>query len=57
MLDPKDDFELPVFDRPMQDPPCTITYEQAVAAFEEFAATFKAREQPRPAEDIAEFKM
>jgi len=57
MLDPKDDFELPVFDRPMQDPPCTLTYEQAVAAFEEFATTFKVREQPRPAEDIAEFKM
>lgn len=57
MLNPKDDFELPVFDRPMQDPPCTMTYEQAVAAFEEFIATFKVQEQPRPPEDIPEFKM
>jgi hypothetical protein len=34
MLDPKDDFELPVFDRPMQDPPSTVPYEVAVRAFE-----------------------
>lgn len=57
MLDPKDDFDLPVFDRPMQDPPCTMTYEQAVAAFEEIIEAFKLREQPRPVEDIPEFKL
>lgn len=57
MSDPKDEFELPVFDRPMQDPPCTITYKQAVRAFEEFAEVLKLREQPRPVERISEFKM
>jgi len=57
VIDPKDDFVLPVFDRPMQDPPCTMTYEQAVAAFEEFAATFKSTDQPRIDEDIPEFKL
>ncbi len=58
MLDPKDDFELPVFDRPMQDPPCTMTYEQAVAAFEQFAAKFQIREaSQRPDGEIPEFKL
>jgi hypothetical protein len=58
MLNPKDDFELPVFDRPMQDPPSTVPYEVAVRAFEEFIATFKLREKaPRFSEDIPEFKM
>jgi hypothetical protein len=58
MLNPKDDFELPVFDRPMQDPPSTVPYEVAVRAFEEIIATFKLREKtPRVSEDIPEFKM
>jgi len=58
MLDPKDDFELPVFDRPMQDPPSTVPYEVAVRAFEEIITTFKLREKtPHPIEDIPEFKM
>jgi len=58
MLNPKDDFELPVFDRPMQDPPSTVPYEVAVRAFEEIITTFKLREKaPRVAEDIPEFKM
>jgi len=58
MLRPADDFELPVFDRPMEDPPSTVPYEVAVRAFEEIIATFKLREKaPRIAEDIPEFKM
>jgi hypothetical protein len=57
MIDPKDDFELPVFDRPMQDPPCTVPYEVAMRAFEEIAETIKLREKPRTAENIPEFKM
>ena len=57
MLDPKDDFDLPVFDRPMQDPPCTMTYEQASRAFEEIIATFRLRDEPRPVEDVPEFKL
>ena len=58
MLRPEDDFELPVFDRPMQDPPSTVPYEIAVRAFEEIIASFKLREKtPHPVEDIPEFKM
>lgn len=58
MLRPEDDFELPVFDRPMQDPPSTVPYEVAVRAFEEIIASFKLREKtPHPVEDIPEFKM
>jgi hypothetical protein len=58
MLNPKDDFELPAFDRPMEDPPSTVPYEVAVRAFEEFIATFKLREKtPRVTENIPEFKM
>lgn len=58
MLRPEDDFELPVFDRPMQDPPSTVPYEVAVRAFEEIIAAFKLREKsPHPVEDIPEFKM
>ena len=33
MLRPEDDFELPVFDRPMEDPPSRVPYEVAVRAF------------------------
>jgi hypothetical protein len=58
MLNPKDDFELPVFDRPMQDPPSSVPYEVAVRAFEEIITAFQLREKaPRVAEQIPEFKM
>ncbi len=58
MLGPEDDFELPVFDRPMEDPPGKVPYEVAVRAFEEIIAAFKLREKtPRVAEDTPEFKM
>jgi len=58
MLRPEDDFELPVFDRPMEDPPSRVPYEVAVRAFEEIIAAFKLREKnPHPIEDIPEFKM
>ena len=58
MLRPEDDFDLPVFDRPMEDPPSRVPYEVAVRAFEEIIATFKLREKtPHPIEDIPEFKM
>lgn len=58
MLRPEDDFELPVFDRPMADAPSKVLYEAAVRAFEEIIAAFKLREKaPRVAEDIPEFKM
>jgi len=58
MFRPEGDFELPVFDRPMEDPPTKVPYEVAVRAFEEIIATFKLREKtPRVAEDIPEFKM
>jgi hypothetical protein len=58
MLRPEDDFELPVFDRPMEDPPSRVPYEAAVRAFEEIIAAFRLREKtPHPIEDIPEFKM
>jgi hypothetical protein len=58
MLRPEDDFELPVFDRPMEDPPSRVPYEVAVRAFEEIIVALKLRENtPRIAEDIPEFKM
>jgi hypothetical protein len=58
MLRPEDDFELPVFYRPMEDPPSRVPYEAAVRAFEEIIAAFKLREKtPRIAENIPEFKM
>ncbi len=57
MPDSKHDFELPVFDRPMQDPPALVSYEQAVAAYEEIIEAFKLRERPRRVEHIAEFKL
>lgn len=58
MLRPEDDFELPVFDRPMEDPPSSVPYEDAVRAFEEIIVTLLLREKmPRVAEDIPEFKM
>lgn len=58
MLRPEDDFELPVFDRPMEDPPSRVPYEVAVRAFEEIIVAFNLREKtPRVAEDIPEFKM
>ena len=58
MLRPEDDFELPVFHRPMEDPPSRVPYEVAVRAFEEIIVTLQLREKtPRIAEDIPEFKM
>ncbi len=58
VLRPEDDFELPVFDRPMEDPPSRVPYEVAVRAFEEIIAAFQLREKtPHVAEDIPEFKM
>jgi hypothetical protein len=58
MLRPEDDLELPVFDRPMEDPPGRVPYEVAVRAFEEIIVTLKLREKtPRVTEDIPEFKM
>jgi hypothetical protein len=58
MLRPEDDFELPVFDRPMEDPPSRVPYEAAVRAFEEIIAAFRLREKtPHPIEDIPKFKM
>ncbi|MFM7375905.1 MAG: hypothetical protein ACKO39_12250 [Chthoniobacterales bacterium] len=58
MLRPEDDFDLPVFDRPMEDPPSRVPYEVAVRAFEEIIVAFKLREKtPHPIEDIPEFKM
>ena len=58
MLRPEDDFKLPVFDRPMEDPPSRVPYEVTVRAFEEIIVALKLREKaPRVAEDIPEFKM
>ncbi len=58
MLRPEDDFELLVFDRPMEDPPSRVPYEVAVRAFEEIIVALKLREKtPRVGEDITEFKM
>jgi len=58
MLRREDDFELPVFDHPMEDPPSRVPYETAVRAFEEIIVALKLREKaPRVAEDIPEFKM
>jgi hypothetical protein len=42
---PEDDFELPVFDRPMDETPSPMTYEQAVAAFEEIIQIMRLREE------------
>jgi hypothetical protein len=58
MLRPEDDFELPVFDRPMEDPPSKVPYEVAARAFEEIIVAMKLREKaPRVTEVIPEFKM
>jgi hypothetical protein len=56
MLDPKDDFELPVFDR-QPDPPTTVPYEVAVRAFEEIAEALHLPDKPRPIGNIPEFRM
>lgn len=42
---PEDDFELPVFDRPMDETPSPMTYEQAAAAFEKIIQTLHLREE------------
>lgn len=57
-LDIRKLIDLPVFDRPMEDPPSRVPYDVAVRAFEELIVTVKLREKtPRVAEDIPEFKM
>jgi hypothetical protein len=56
-MDPANDFELPVFDRPMVELPSGMTYEQVVAEFEEIIKAYRLREVPREPEDIPEFKM
>ena len=57
VMDPANDFDLPVFDRPMVDLPSGMTYEQAVAEFDEIIKAYRLREVPRKPEDIPEFKM
>jgi len=57
MLHSQDDFDLPVFDRPMPDPPSTVPYESAVRSFEEFIAAYHLRETSPPMKDIPEFKL
>ena len=57
VMDPANDFDLPVFDRPMVELPPTMTYEQAVAEFDEIIKAYRLRERPRESEDIPEFKM
>ncbi len=58
MLRSEDDFELPVFDRPLEDPPSTVPCEVAVRALEEIIVALNLREKaPRVVEDIPEFKM
>ena len=58
MLRPEHDFDLPVFNRPMEDPPSSVPYEVAVRAFEEIIIALKLREKtPRVPQDIPEFKM
>lgn len=56
-MDPANDFDLPVFDRPMVDLPSGMTYEQAVAEFDEIIKAYRLREVPRKPEDIPEFNM
>jgi len=51
--EPRQDFELPVFDRPMVDLPSGMTHEQVVAEFDEIIKAFRSREP----EDVPEFKM
>jgi len=58
MLRPEDDFELPVFVRPMEDQLSRVPYEVAVRAFEEIIVALRLRENtPHVAENIPEFKM
>jgi hypothetical protein len=56
-MNPANDFELPVFDRPMVDLPSGMTYEQVVAEFDEIVQPFCLSEVPREPEDVPEFKM
>ena len=57
MMDPANDFDLPVFERPMVELPSGMTYEQAVAEFDEIIKAYRLREVPREPEVIPEFKM
>ena len=57
VMNPANDFDLPVFDRPMVELPSNMTYEQAVAEFDEIIKAYRLRERPRDPEDIPEFKM
>ena len=56
MMDPANDFDLPVFERPMVELPSGMTYEQAVAGFDEIIKAYRLR-VPREPEVIPEFKM
>lgn len=58
MAEEKEDefFDLPVLTGKMKEPE-PVPYEVASRAFEEIIAAFKLREQPRPPEDIPEFKL
>jgi len=56
-MNPANDFELPVFDRPMVESPSSMTYQQVVAEFDEIIKALRSREVPREPEDIPEFKM
>jgi len=57
VMNPANDFELPVFDRPMVESPSSMTYQQVVAEFDEIIKALRSREVPREPEDIPEFKM
>lgn len=54
---PEDSFDLPVFDRAVEDPPSRVPYEGAVRALEQIIAPLKFREKQRGAEDIPELAM
>lgn len=56
-MDPANDFELPEFDRPMVELQPSMTFEQAVAEFEEIIKAYRLREVPREPEDIPPFVM
>jgi len=43
-MNPANDFELPVFDRPIVDLPSGMTYKQVVAEFDEISIALRLRE-------------
>jgi len=44
-MNPANEFNLPVFDRPMDEDPSPMTYEQAIASFEEVIVSLRLREK------------